>query len=118
MVAASDPTDRYRTVLLEERTRTETRLAGLQRAFDEFVEGAEYVNTDDEHDPEGSTIAYERAQVIALRDEAAARLQALDRALVALDAGEVDRCVDCGGPIGSERLLALPGVDTCVGCAR
>jgi RNA polymerase-binding transcription factor DksA len=90
----------------------------MRRNFDAFVAGAEHVNTDDEHDPEGATIAFERAQVIALRNEAAGRLEAIDRALAGLDAGTYGRCAVCGGPIGVERLLALPGVDACVGCAR
>lgn len=104
--------------MVAERERAAERLAALQRNFEEFVEGAEYVNTDDEHDPEGATIAFERAQVISLRDEASAQIEAIDRALGELDAGTYGRCSVCGGPIGVERLLALPGVDTCVGCAR
>lgn len=107
-----------RIALLAERDRTEERLAALRRNFDAFVEGAEYVNTDDEHDPEGATIAFERAQVISLRDETAVALAAIDQALADLDAGTYGRCTTCGGPIGTERLLALPGVTTCVGCAR
>jgi len=107
-----------RAALLDERQRTADRLAALQRNFEAFVEGAEYVNTDDEHDPEGATIAFERAQVIALRDEAAATLATIDRALADLDAGTYGRCTVCGDPIAVERLLALPGVTTCVGCAR
>lgn len=103
---------------MAERERAAERLAALQRNFEEFVEGAEYVNTDDEHDPEGATIAFERAQVISLRDEASVQIEAIDRALADLDAGTYGRCSVCGGPIVVERLLALPGVDTCVGCAR
>lgn len=103
---------------MAERERAAERLAALQRNFEEFVEGAEYVNTDDEHDPEGATIAFERAQVISLRDEASVQIEAIDRALAGLDAGTYGRCSVCGGPIAVERLLALPGVDTCVGCAR
>lgn len=107
-----------RAALLAQRARAEERLAALQRNFDEFVEGAEYVNTDDEHDPEGATIAFERAQVISLRDETAVTLAAIDRALAELDAGTYGRCAVCGGPIATERLLALPGIITCVECAR
>ncbi len=118
MTGPSDADARFRTALLDERQRTAERLASLQQNFEEFVAGAEYVNTDDEHDPEGATIAFERAQVIALRDDAAATLAAIDRALADLDAGTYGRCEICGGPIAVERLLALPGVITCVGCAR
>lgn len=107
-----------RATLVAERSRTVERLAALQRNFDEFVDGAEFVNTDDEHDPEGATIAFERAQVISLRDESAASLAAIDRALRDLDAGTYGRCDACGGTIVVDRLLALPGVTTCIACAR
>ena len=106
-----------RTMLASARDDTVARLAALTRDFDAFVEGAELVNTDDEHDPEGATIAFERAQVIALRDEAERRLALLDDALARLDAGTYGVCVACDGSIGDERLAALPGVDTCVTCA-
>lgn len=38
--------------------------------------------------------------------------QALDRAA----GGGYGVCADCGGPIGAERLEALPGVTTCIDC--
>lgn len=118
MTGPSDAEAQLRAALLDERRRTAERLSSLQQNFEEFVAGAEYVNTDDEHDPEGATIAFERAQVIALRDDAAATLAAVDRALADLDASVYGRCEVCGGPVAVERLLALPGVSTCVGCAR
>ena len=85
--------------------------------FEEFVEGADLVNTDDEHDPEGATIAFERAQVIALRDDAVRRIALVDDALARLDAGTYGRCVGCGAAIPVARLAAVPGVETCVSCA-
>ncbi len=30
--------------------------------------------------------------------------------------GEAGRCEDCGGPIGAERMAALPTSTRCVGC--
>lgn len=109
--------ERHRAVLAEAREQTVRQIAALKRDFDAFVEGAELVNTDDEHDPEGATIAFERAQVIALRDEAESRLRHIDRALGRLDDGSYGRCLACGGQITPERLLALPGVEVCVNCA-
>src|SRR4051812_8716758 len=47
------------------RDTAERRLA-LRRDFDRFVEAAQSVSTDDEHDPEGAGLAFERAQVAAL----------------------------------------------------
>lgn len=85
--------------------------------FEAFVDGADLVNTDDEHDPEGATIAFERAQVIALRDDAIRRIALLDDALARLDDGTYGRCIGCAEPIAAARLAALPGVETCVECA-
>ena len=73
--------------LAEEREQTVSRIASLEAAFDDVVASIEGVGNDDEHDPDGSTIAFERAQVIALRDDARRRVLLLDRALASLDEG-------------------------------
>ena len=48
-----------------------------------------------------------------------ARRDELDRALAAIDDGDGSYgiCERCGGPIGMERLEALPGTTRCVTCA-
>jgi len=63
------------------RERTATQVDALARDLDQIFEASELVSTDDEHDPEGTTIAYERAQVTALLAQARKDLDALDRAL-------------------------------------
>lgn len=73
---------------------------------------------DDEHDPEGPTIAYERAQVAARLDAARAEMAELRRAAQRLDEADAGACAGCGQPIAYERLLARPAATTCVGCAR
>ena len=94
------------------------QIAGLQQSYAGIVEAAELTSTDDEHDPEGTTIAYERAQVSALLRRAREDLHALDDAVERIDEGTFDTCITCAGPIAVERLLALPGVQTCIRCAR
>lgn len=74
-------------------------------------------NADDEHDPEGSTIAFERAQVSALLDQALTRLAEIDQALDRLVDGSYGRCVRCGRLIPAERLLARPAAVACALCA-
>jgi len=97
------------------------RIAALSREFDDIVAAsASHLSgtaTDDEHDPEGATIAFERAQVAALLDAARDRLVALDRALDRLQGGGYGTCERCGRPIGTERLAARPAATTCVACA-
>jgi DnaK suppressor protein len=100
-----------------ERDRVRQQIAALSRLFDEIVEGAELVATDDEHDPEGHTIAFERQQAASLLREARLRLADLDDALQRLDRGVYGRCETCRGPIGAERLAAVPGARECIDCA-
>lgn len=102
----------------DERLRLQRQIDDLQQRFDDIVAAAELTSTDDEHDPEGATIAYERAQVWALLQHARTELAAVDDSLAAVDAGDVPDCGVCHGPIAIERLLALPGVRTCIECAR
>jgi RNA polymerase-binding transcription factor DksA len=100
-----------------ERARTLAQIADLTSAFDDVVESAELAVNDDEHDPDGSTVAFERAQVAALLRDARARLGELDRAVERLADGTYGRCATCGEPIGDERLAARPTTDACIVCA-
>ncbi len=75
-------------------------------------------NADDEHDPEGATIAFERQQVAALLESARRRLADVDAALARRETGDYGRCESCGRPIAAERLAARPAARTCIDCAR
>jgi DnaK suppressor protein len=74
-------------------------------------------NVDDEHDPEGATIAFEREQLAAARGRAARQLEEIDAALRRLDGQSYGICQQCGGRIGGERLEVLPATRTWVRCA-
>jgi DnaK suppressor protein len=106
-----------RDMLTAERARTLERLAGLEREFDGIVEAAGSANADDEHDPEGATIAFEREHVAALRGQARERLAAIDVALRKLEDGRYGICEICGQPIAAGRRAARPTATTCVACA-
>ena len=95
----------------------EARVESLSADVEAIVSAAEGTNGDDEHDPEGATVAFERARTTALLSQARADLDALDRAEVRLAGGRYEDCARCGQPIGEERLAALPATQTCVGCA-
>ncbi len=105
-----------RRIAAERRDAAE-QIDALTREFDQIVESSELVSTDDEHDPEGATIAYERAKTAALLRSARARLNDLTRAEERIALGTYGRCGGCGGAIGSGRLQALPATDRCVACA-
>ena len=101
----------------ELRATTLARLSALQGEHRAVVDASRDSNADDEHDPEGATIAFERAQVDALVRDAVARLESVDEAAARLDAGTYGRCVVCGEQIAAGRLEARPTATTCVGCA-
>lgn len=103
--------------LAEERRRTARRLADLRADYRGFVEASQDTNADDEHDPEGATIAFERSQVGALAQQAEAHLAEVDAALTRLDEGTYGACAVCGRPIPAARLEVRPTATTCVGCA-
>ena len=106
-----------RATLLAERQAAVDRLAGLDREFAGIVEAAGSANADDEHDPEGATIAFERQHLAALLAQAREQLKQLDAALQRVDDGSYGVCARCGRPIGAARLGARPAADTCISCA-
>jgi DnaK suppressor protein len=81
------------------------------------VAGARDSNNDDEHDPEGATIAFEREQLAALLAQARAHLTEIDQAAERLAAESYGTCQQCGAPIGDSRLQIRPAARTCVDCA-
>lgn len=109
--------DDPRSRLNELRTVTIRRAASLASSFDGIVEATSGVANDDEHDPEGNTIAWERQQIAALLDEARIALTDIDAAEQRLDEGRYGTCTICGFKIAVERLDALPATPTCVKCA-
>lgn len=106
-----------RSRLSKDRAELVDRLRSLRGQFDDIVSAATGVSTDDEHDPEGATIAFERAQVSALVHQAEARLIEVDAASRRLDDRTYGICQRCGTAIGDERLAARPSATTCIACA-
>jgi RNA polymerase-binding transcription factor DksA len=108
----SDPAAR----LAIERTETAERAAALQAQVTALAEQQALTTHDDEHDPEGVTIGFERAQLQGLLAGARRDLDAIDRATHRLADGTYGRCLRCGEPIPAERLEALPATETCLAC--
>jgi DnaK suppressor protein len=104
--------------LMAERDAALAQIEALTREFDGVVAASASSNADDEHDPEGATIAFERQQVVALLEQARQRLADVEAALARRDSGDYGRCAECGRPIGAERLAARPSAPTCIDCAR
>ena len=82
-----------------------------------MVDASRDSNADDEHDPEGATIAFERQQVDSLIRRTRQHLDEVDRALARLESGTYGVCERCGRAIPVERLEVRPTARTCVACA-
>jgi DnaK suppressor protein len=107
-----------RELLLAERARVRGLAAALDREFAGIAAAASEPGTDDEHDPEGATLAFERQHTAALLARAREQIAEIDAAIGRLDEGTYGVCVRCGEPVGQGRLAARPAAATCVRCAR
>lgn len=103
--------------LVRDRAQTRSRLAGLTADLASLVDASDGDNADDEHDPEGATIGYERAQLLGDVERTTEQLARIGVALARLDDGTYGTCTACAGPIGADRLDARPTATTCITCA-
>ncbi|WIE54132.1 TraR/DksA C4-type zinc finger protein [Curtobacterium sp. MCBD17_003] len=106
--------DDARAALLAERVRSRRLLGAVERSMDDVASARDGANSDDEHDPEGATLAWERGSLGAVRDDARRRLELVDAALHRLDDGSYGRCLVGGEPIPQARLAAVPWARTCI----
>ena len=68
------------------------RIAALSAELDDIVAATADANVDDEHDPEGSTIAFERARVSTLLSQGRAYLGELELAHCRFEDGTYGMC--------------------------
>ena len=100
--------------LREEREQVRSRLETMTNSLQSLFAASAGSNADDEHDPEGQTIAYERAQLSALIEAAREDLAGIDAATHRLNHGGYGICEVCHQPIPVARLDARPTARTCV----
>ncbi len=110
-----------RAGLAAERERLAAVIGDLRDELAAIAESTA-AGPDDEHDAEGSTLAYERARVQALLAHAERAARQIEAAAASGPgtAGGDDVwpcCARCGQPIAEERLVALPATRICVACA-
>ena len=116
-VSSSDGTARNAARIAAARADATTRSAALAAQIEALAEQQALTTHDDEHDPEGVTIGFERAQILGLLAGAREEIAALDRAASRLRAGTYGRCLNCGCEIPDARVEALPAAETCLNCA-
>ncbi len=100
--------------LHEERTLLQVRVSRLSDDMAALIAASRDSNADDEHDPEGQTIAYERSQLSAVTSQALEHLTEVDAAIERVATGSYGVCEMCGKPIDEARLEARPTARTCV----
>ena len=97
-----------REVLLGERERARLRVAALEREFAGLAEAASAAGTDDEHDPEGATLAFERQHAAALLEAAREQVAAVDDALRRLARAGTGCANGAGSPSGPNDWRLAP----------
>ncbi|HEV7951009.1 MAG TPA: TraR/DksA C4-type zinc finger protein [Glaciihabitans sp.] len=114
-------TSRQRTSLRNhlagDREQTRLQIERLTEEMGAFLSARRDSPTDDEHDPEGPTLAFERSQSQALLEQSHTHLKEIDAALARMELGRYGICVNCGGEIALGRLQARPQAALCIGCA-
>lgn len=114
MTSGSQATSHPAQQLREQRAALRVRLGQLTEDMDSFFEASRDSNADDEHDPEGQTIAFERAQLAAVTDQVRKHLRDVNAALERIADHTYGRCEVCLQPIPQERLEVRPTARTCV----
>ena len=106
--------ERFRILLLEERQRKLALLPALRQDITSVTAARQDSNVDDEHDPEGATIAFELSQASALLEQSRAGLAQVEAALARIRDGSYGICQDCGEEIPAGRLEARPWTPYCI----
>ena len=102
--------------LEDARAETAGRVAEFEAAVASIVR-SRGDDTDDEHDPDGTTLSWERALHAGTVDAARAHLAEIDAAITRLRDGWDGTCEACGNPIARERLAVRPSASRCITCA-
>jgi RNA polymerase-binding transcription factor DksA len=107
----------FTQLIAERRSELEARLAAAEGQLD-LIRGARSGATDDdEHDPEGSTLATEWSRAEGQRADITRELAELDAAFERVADGTYGVCASCGTAIPVARLRLLPAATLCVPCA-
>ena len=107
-----------RSHLEADRERTGMLIDTVIDEMGAFVSARRDTATDDEHDPEGPTLAFERSQTSAILGSSQQHLSEIDSALQRMDEGRYGLCTNCGSGIALGRLQVRPQAALCISCAE
>jgi RNA polymerase-binding protein DksA len=111
-------TDRFRRVLLDERQRVKEALTYLHEENPGSLEDETQEILSDNHLGDMASVTFDRELDYSLEENEERLLAAIDAALGRIEEGTFGTCRTCGGPIGDERLEALPYTTQCIDCKR
>jgi DnaK suppressor protein len=113
-------TDRFRTLLEEERERVRHAIKHLSDDHSGSVEDEtdELATADGNHMGDLASVTLDREIDYTLGENAEQVLGEIDAALKRIDDGTYGTCTKCGKQIGSERLEARPWASLCIDDAR
>lgn len=106
--------------LVREQHKIQNRMedSGQYGLDDSMMDELGELSAYDNHPADIASELFERGKDVALRDMDKLRLQEIDRALDAMDAGTYGTCQRCGCEIPTDRLEAYPLSTMCVPCKR
>ncbi|MGZ0710554.1 TraR/DksA family transcriptional regulator (plasmid) [Coraliomargarita sp. W4R53] len=108
----------FATLLAQQRANLIRGLSSAETQLVEIRAAKGNESTDDEHDPEGPTLAVEWSRVEGLRASAQEELQQVEDAVSRLEARTFGVCTACALNIPIERLRVRPSTPHCVACAN
>jgi RNA polymerase-binding protein DksA len=112
-------TDRFRSLLLEQRQRFVAELDFLHKENPGSIEEETGDETQgDDHLADAATATHDRELDYGLEEDAEKILRLIDEQLERIEAGTYGICRVCGREIGEERLEARPWTDLCIDDAR
>lgn len=112
--------DRFRTALLDERTRIEDAIEYLHRENPGTLEDEteEMIGGSDNHLGDAAAGTLDREIDYTLEGHSEQVLEQIEAALGRIDAGTFGTCTNCGRAIAEERLEARPWATLCIECQR
>jgi RNA polymerase-binding protein DksA len=113
-------TDRFRTLLEEERGRVKHAIDHLHDEHPGSIEDEtdELATASDNHMGDLATATLNREIDYSLGANSEQHLAEIDAALKRIDDGTYGTCTKCGKQIGAERLEAMPWAALCIDDAR
>jgi RNA polymerase-binding protein DksA len=113
-------TERFRTILVEERQRVIDAISYLHEETPGSLadETEEIVGSADNHPAETASATLDREIDYTLEENSEHVLAEIEAALARIESGTYGVCRTCGQPISEERLEAIPYATQCIDCKR